>query len=213
MDNVDRQEVPRLLVEEYLQQERGARSLLDELERLHIRGEYETVRERIRNLAEHEQGVFYTVAFSIADSEQFFEDVESQMEAEVADRLRELSDSYSTLAESFEIVRTEYANDRFNLITGLEATTTYQMEEEVPLIDYTPRSGNVELYTGKKSPQELLEFTEYLLRATNDSLEASIEKEHSVNTEELGALIERHEELESRLNRLQDRIDELRRRP
>jgi uncharacterized protein (UPF0335 family) len=44
-------------------------------------------------------------------------------------------------------------------------------------------------------------------------LEASLEQEHSVNTEELSGLIDRREELESELDHLRTQIDELRRRP
>jgi len=51
------------------------------------------------------------------------------------------------------------------------------------------------------------------VQATNDSLEASLQQHHSVNTDELSELIDRHETLESELNALRDHIDELRRKP
>ena len=40
-----------------------------------------------------------------------------------------------------------------------------------------------------------------------------MERDYSVNTEELSALIDRQEELEGELDRLRDQIDELRRTP
>jgi hypothetical protein len=213
MDDVDRREMPGVLVEEFLEREQGVRALLDELEMLSLRGDDAEVRERIRALAENNQSVFFTVAFSLAGSKQFFGDVESQLGVGAADRLRDLSEEYPALAEPFSVVRTEQANDRRNPVTGLEATTTYRLDEEVPLINYAPRSGAVELFTGKSSPEEVLGFATYLVQATTDSLDAALENEQTVNTDELSGLIDRREELESELGRLRDQIDEFRRRP
>ena len=98
-------------------------------------------------------------------------------------------------------------------MTELDARTTYVAEEEVPAIRYTPRSGEVDLFTGKGSPEEVLQFASYLVQATTDSLDSAMEHEYSVNTEELSALIDRQEELEGELDRLRDQIDELRRTP
>ena len=46
-----------------------------------------------------------------------------------------------------------------------------------------------------------------------DEVDSAMERDYSVNTEELSALIDRQEELESELNTLRDQIDELRRKP
>lgn len=213
MDDMDRQEMPRILVEEFLEREAGTRALLDELEKLQLQGEDEEVRERIRTLAENDQSVFFTVAFSLAGSKQFFGDVEAQLGVQAADRLRDLAESYPALAEPFSVVRTEQARNRKNPITGLEATTTYRSDEEVPLIEYAPHSSAVELYTGRESPEEVLQFATYLVQATTDALDAALENDQSVNTDELSCLIDRREELESELGQLRDQIDELRRQP
>mgnify|MGYP006914314756 CR=1 FL=1 len=120
---------------------------------------------------------------------------------------------YPTLAEPFSVVRMEVANDRKNPLTGMDVTTSYHAEEEVPLIAYTARSGDVTLYESRGSPQEVLQSASYLVQATNDSLEAALDQNHSVNTDELSELIDRREQLESELGILRDRIDELRQRP
>lgn len=213
MDDVDSQEMPGALVEAYLDRERGALSLLDELEQLSIQGEHERTRERIRTFAENEQQVFYTVALALTGSEKFFGDVESQLGVEPADKLRELADTYPGLTEPFNLVRMEVSNDRYNPLTGLDVTTTYHSQEEVPLVAYTAHSGSVDLYEYRGSPQEVLQSASYLVQATNDSLEAALQQDHSVNTDELGELIDRREKLESELNHLHDLIDELRRNP
>lgn len=213
MDDVDSQDMPGALVEEYLQCERGTRSLLDELEKLSIEGQHEELRERVRTFAENNQEVFYTVALALTGSKHFFGDVESQLGVEPADKLRDLADTYPTLAEPFNIVRMEVSNNRQNPLTTLDVTTTYDQEQEVPLVGYTAYSGNVSLYEYQGSPQEVLQSANYLVQATNDSLEASLRQNHSVNTDELSELIDRHEKLESELNILRDHIDELRRKP
>jgi len=213
MDDVDRTEMPGALVEEFLQCERGTRALLDDLEKLSIEGEHEQLRERVRNFAESNQEVFYTVALSLTGSRHFYGDVEAQLGVEAADRLRDLAETYPTLAEPFSLVRMEVSNDRRNPITGLDVTTTYHTDEEVPLVGYTAYSGGVELYDFRGSPREVLESASYLVQATNDALEASLQQEHSVNTDELSELIDSHEALESELNDLRDHLDELRRRP
>lgn len=213
MDDVDSQEMPGVLVEEYLQRERGTLALLDELEKLSVEGEFEALRERIRTFARSNQGVFYTVALALTGSKHFFGDVESQLGVEPADKLRTLSETYPSLAEPFGLVRMEISNDRFNPITGLDVTTTYHSEEEVPLVSYSAYSGDLDLYEYRGSPQEVLQSASYLVQATNDSLEASLQQNHSVNTDELGELIDRREKLESELNHLHDLIDELRRKP
>ncbi|PSP53852.1 hypothetical protein BRC67_00725 [Halobacteriales archaeon QH_3_68_24] len=193
MDDVESEDVPRVLVEELLAREEGTRALLDDLERLTLEGDHGTVRERIRDLAEHNQDVFYAVALSLTGSKQFYGDVEAQLGVEAADVLRDIGETYPALAEPFGVVRTEQTRDRHN--------------------PYTPRSGEVDLFPGKGSPEEVLQFASYLVQATTDSLDSAMEHEYSVNTEELSALIDRQEELEGELDRLRDQIDELRRTP
>jgi len=213
MEDVDSQDMPGALVEEYLQRERGTRALLDELEKLSIEGKDEQLRERIRTFADNNQEVFYTVALALTNSKHFFGDVESQLGVGPADKLRDLADTYPSLAEPFSLIRMEVSNERRNPITGFDVTTTYHAEEEVPIVGYTAFSGNVELYDHRGSPQEVLQTASYLVQATNDSLEASLKQNHSVNTDELSELIDRHEKLESELNALRDHIDQLRRKP
>ncbi len=213
MDDVDGQEMPGAIVEEFLQRERGTRALLDELERLAIEGDHEEVRQRVRTFAENNRSTFFAVALALTNSKHFFGDVESQLGVGPADKLREVADTYPTLAEPFSIVRMEVANDRKNPVTGMDVTTSYHEAEEVPLIAYTAHSGNVALYESRGTPQEVLHSASHLVQATNDALEAALEKDHSVNTDELSELIDRREKLESELGVLRDRIDELRRKP
>lgn len=212
-DDADEKELPGALVTEFLERESGTRTLLDELERLVLEGEHEQARQRIRALAENSPGVFFAVALSLTGSKQFFGDVEAQLDVTAADKLRALAETYPTLQEPFNVVRTEQSHDRYNPVTGLTTTTTYHAEEEVPLIRYVMQSGDLSLFEATESPQEVLQVAIYLVQATNDSLEASLEQDHSVNTEELSGLIDRREELESELDQLRARIDELRRRP
>jgi predicted nuclease with TOPRIM domain len=213
MDDADAGEMPQVLVEEFLEREEGTRALLDELEKQRLEGKDETVRERVRAFAESNGSVFYTVALSLSGSKQFYGDVEAQLGVEAADRLRDLGETYATLAEPFGVVRTEHTHDRRNPVTGLRATTTYRSEEEVPIVEYAPQSGDVELFEGRGSPEEVLQFASYLVQSTTDSLDSALDRDYSVNTEELGSLIDRQEELESELGRLRDQIDELRRKP
>ncbi len=213
MHDADSGEMPGAIVEEFLRRERGTRALLDDLERLALEGEHEVVRDRVRSFADTDRGAFLTVALTLADSKQFFGDVESQLGVEPADTLREIAETYPTLSEPFSVVRLELADDRKNPITGMDVTTTYHDTEEVPLVAYTVHSGEVELYESRGSPGELLGTASYVVQATNDALEAALEEGHSVNTDELSELIERRERLESELDQLRDRIDELRRKP
>jgi hypothetical protein len=213
MDDVDSDDMPRVIVEEFLAREEGTRRLLDDLERLTLEGDHDAVRERIRDLADNNQNVFYAVALSLTGSKQFYGDVEAQLGVEAADVLRDLGETYPALAEPFAVVRTEQTRDRHNPVTELEARTTYVDSEEVPAVRYTPKSGDVELFTGKGSPEEVLQFASYLVQATTDSLDSALDRDYSVNTEELSALIDRQEELEAELDQLRDQIDELRRTP
>lgn len=213
MDDVDSKEMLGTVVEEYLEHERGTRALLDELEKLSIEGEHEELRERIRAFAEHNREVFYTVALALTNSPHFFGDVEAQLGVGPADKLRDLAETYPSLAEPFSLVRVEVTKDRHNPVTELDVTTSYHREEEVPLVSYTASSGGMDLYDYKGSPHEVLQTATFLVEATNDSLEAALAQNHSVNTDELSELIDRREKLESELNTLQDNIDALRRKP
>jgi hypothetical protein len=213
MEDVDDQEMPGAIVEEFLRREQGVRTLLDDLERQSLEGDDGAVRRRIREFADNGRNVFFAVALALTNSKHFFGDVEAQLGVGPADRLRELAEMYPTLAEPFSVVRMEVANDRKNPLTGMDVTTSYHAEEEVPLIAYTARSGDVTLYESRGSPQEVLQSASYLVQATNDSLEAALDQNHSVNTDELSELIDRREQLESELGILRDRIDELRQRP
>lgn len=210
--DVDR-EMPGALVEEFLQREQGTRRLLDELEQLSLEGDSATVRRRIREFADNSRGTFFAVALALTNSDHFFGDVEAQLGVGPADTLRDLAATYPTLAEPFSLVRMEVGSDRKNPMTGLDVTTSYHAEEEVPLIAYTAHSGDVVLHESRGSPQEVLQSASYLVQATNDALEAALEEGHSVNTDELSDLIDRREQLETELGQLRDRIDQLRRNP
>ncbi|MFB6309161.1 MAG: hypothetical protein ABEH35_07510 [Haloarculaceae archaeon] len=213
MDDVDGEQMPRVLVEEFLQREEGARALLTELEKLSIEGHHEQVRERVRTLAENDDAVFYTVALSLTNSKQFFGDVEAQMDVTAADTLRDLADTYPSLAEPFNIVRTEQAENRHNPVTDTSYTVTYHHEAETPMVTYRPLSGEQELFESRGSPAEVLRTATDFVEATTDALDLALDNDYSVNTEELSALIDRREELETELGRLRDQLDELRRTP
>jgi hypothetical protein len=213
MDDLNSEAMPGALVEAYLERERGVREFLDELEALTVRGEHEAVRERLRSFAETDRAAFFAVALALTGSPHFYGDVESQLDVSAADALRDLGDTYPTLAEPFALVRMEVAGDRQNPVTGLDVTTTYDAEQEVPLVAYTALSGDVGLFESRGSPQEVLSTATYVVQATNDALEAAMAGDHPVATDELSELIDRREELESELSTLRDRIDDLRRAP
>jgi ABC-type transporter Mla subunit MlaD len=213
MDDVDGDEMPRTIVEAFLERERGTRRLLDELEMLSIEGNHDEVHERIRNLADNDESVFYTVAFSLSESKQFFGDVEAQLGVTPADTLRDLADTYASLTEAFAIVRTEISENRQNPVTDLSYTVSYHRGIESPIVGYEPRSGERELFESRGTPSEVLHLSADLISATTDALEVALEEEYSVNTQELSDLIDRREQLESDLSRLRDDIDELRRKP
>lgn len=205
--------MPKALVEDFLEQEAGTRAFLDELQKLAAEGRRERVRERLREFAEHSQGAFFAVGLSLSGTAQFFADVEAQMDAETGDKLRELPETYGTLAEEFRIIRREQTQNRRNPVTSLSASTTYHSDEEVPLVDYSPMSGELELYDSRESPEEVLQLAHFLVQSTTDALGAALDNDRMVNTEELSGLIDRREELESELSKLRDQIDELRRTP
>lgn len=213
MDDVAREDVPGALAEAYLERERGVRALLDELDALAARGEYAAVRERVRDFALSDERAFYAVAFALTGATEFFGDVEAQLGVEPADALRDLAETYPRLEGPFGLVRLEVASDRHNPVTDVDVTTAYVPEEQVPLVEYTLYSGDVGLYDGRGSPQELLRAAGFLVGAGNDALEAALAEDRTVNTDELSELIDRREELESELGLLRDRIDELRRSP
>jgi hypothetical protein len=205
--------MPKALVEDFLEQEAGTRSFLDEVQKLAAEGRHAEVRQRLRDFAEHSQGAFFTVALSLGGTAQFFADVEAQMDTETGETLRELADTYGNMAEEFSIVRTEKTTDRHNPVTSLSTSRTYQPEEEVPLVEYSPLSGDVTLFEGRESPEEVLQVAHFLVQSTTDALDGALEDERTVNTEELSALIDRREELDAELSTLRDQIDELRRTP
>lgn len=213
MDDVDSDEMPGAIVEEFLERERGTRALLDDLEKLSIEGRHDEVRERVRAMADSDEAVFYTVAFSLSRSKQFFGDVEAQMGVTPADRLRDLSETYQSLTEAFAIVRTERSEDRLNPVTDLSYTVTYHRGVESPIVSYSPLSGQRELFESRGTPSEVLHLSSDLVEATTDALDVALEEGYSVNTEELSELIDRREQLESSLSRLRDDLDELRRKP
>jgi len=213
MEDVDREAMPRAIVEEFLTRERGTRALLDDLEKLAIEGRTEELHDRIHSLAENDEAVFYTVAFSLADSAQFFGDVEAQLDVTAADRLRDLAETYPTLAEPFTIARTELSEDRRNPVTNVSYSVSYHRGIESPIVTYRPLSGDRELFESRATPSEVLQTAGDLVAATTDALDVALDSDHSVNTEELSELIDRREELESELSRLRDDLDELRRTP
>jgi len=213
MDDVDGEEMPGAIVEAFLEREEGVRALLEELEMMTVEGRHEDVRERIRNLADNDESVFYTVAFSLTNSRQFFGDVEAQLDVTAADRLRDIAETYASLAEPFNIVRTERAEHRHNPVTDTSYSVSYHRGVESPMVTYRPLSGDQELYESRGTPSEVLRVSADLASATTDALDVALENDYSVNTEELSALIDRREELETELSKLRDQLDELRRTP
>ena len=212
MDNTKRV-TPAELARAYQEYEQGVQSLLGDLERELLEGEGESVRERVRTFAETEQKVFLALALALEDSTGFFREVESKLGQDAADEFAEIREKYQSLAESFRLVRLETTKGRQNPITSLDVKTAYSAEQEVPMIGYTASSGAVDLHEYRGTTQETLQSAGYLVQAANDALEATLDNDRPVNTDELSALIDRHEKLEAELNTLYDHIDELRRKP
>lgn len=213
MDDVDDRDVTVAVVESFLEREEGVWELLAELEALALRGEHDVVRERIRAFAQADGEAFFSVALALTDSEHFFGDVESQLGVEPADALREVAETHPELARPFTVVRMEVIEDRHNPVTGLDVTTSYDAESQLPMVEYTAHSGNLALHRTRESPAEVLATALYVIQATNDALEAAVAGSHAVNTDELSALIDRREELEGELEALRDRIDDVRGAP
>ncbi|PSP20207.1 hypothetical protein BRC62_00455 [Halobacteriales archaeon QH_10_67_13] len=115
--------------------------------------------------------MFFTVALALTGSKQFFSNVKTQPRVERADRLRALPETYPALANRFGLVRTEVSSDRHNPVTGLDVTTGYHDEEEVPFVSYTLYSGETPLHEARGSPQEILQTARYLVQATNDFID------------------------------------------
>ena len=213
MDDRNTGPVPDSLVEAFLDHEHGTVALLDDLEARALAGEAEAVREKIRGFAAEHRDVFFAVALALEADDGVFADLESRFDEETVSKLRDLSDRYPSLSEPFALVRLEVSKERTNPVTTIDVTTTYSPTEEVPIIEYSAYSGDVKLYEHRGTPQEVLQSAGYLLQATNDSLSAALDQDRSVNTDELSALIDRREKLESELSTLRDNLDELRRKP
>ena len=107
----------------------------------------------------------------------------------------------------------ERADDRLNPVTDTSYAVSYHRGVESPMVTYRPLSGEQELYESRGTPSEVLRVAADLTGATTDALDVAMDNEYSVNTEELSALIDRREELETELSRLRDQLDELRRTP
>jgi hypothetical protein len=212
MDNTKRV-TPAELARAYQEYEEGVEALLDDLERERLEGNYESVRERVREFAETEQEVFLAVSLAMDGNEGFFDNVETRVGREVAAEFEQLRETYQSLAETFRLVRLEVAKERQNPITSIDVRTAYSTEQEAPLVGYTVSSGDVDLHEYRGTTQETLQSAGYFVQAANDALAAALEADHAVNTDELSELIDRHEKLEAELNTLYDHIDELRRKP
>jgi hypothetical protein len=204
---------PRSFVEPFLTRERAARDVLDDCAADLLVGEAEEVRERLRDLAETDHATFLTCCLCCNGNDQFFADVAAQFDEATADRLRDLGEEYDGLAHEFRLVREEVDRGRENPITRVGFSGAYREREQVPLIRYQLYSGDVELAEARESPDEVLQVATFLVGATAETLENAIEHEDTVNTEELSDLLDRRDDLERRLNDLEDTLDELRTQP
>ncbi|MFW6436303.1 MAG: hypothetical protein ACOCYZ_01560 [Halococcoides sp.] len=206
MDDVSGQMATALL-----DREATVRDLLADLDRRRLTGAAEAVRADVRALARTDREVFLALTLTLSGSQQFFGDVEAALDVTAADSLRDLEDTYGSLAEPFAVVRSEVLDGRHNPVTAIDTTITYDADAERPIVEYGLTSGSVEGFRARESPAELLQVVEGLLGATTDALEATGDR--SLSTEELGGLIDRREAIESELDRLRDRIDTLRQQP
>jgi hypothetical protein len=200
-------------VEPFLDRERAARDVLDDLAADLLVGEAEAVRERLRELARADHDSFITLCLCCNGNEQFFADVAEQFDEGTADRLRRLGERYESLADEFRVVRDEVDMGRENPVTRVDFSAAYREHEAVPLVRYHLYSGAVELLESRESPDELLQVASFLVGATAETLENAIEHGDTVNTEELSDLLDRRDDLERRLVDLEDTLDELRTQP
>lgn len=203
---------PEAVVEAYRLNEQGVQSLLQELNSQQLEGKHQTVRERVRAFAEAEQEAFIAVTLALT-SDEFHETVESTVGHEAAAEFESLGEQYGSLAETFHLVRLETTKERLNPITSIDVRTTYEAQEELPLVGHTVSSGDATLYEFRGSASETLQLAGYVVQAANESLEAVLNTGRTVSTDELSRLIDRHQKLETELGEFYDHIDELRREP
>jgi hypothetical protein len=203
---------PEAVVEAYRLNEQGIRSLLRELNGQQLEGEHEAVRKRVRAFAEAEQEAFIAVTLALT-SEEFHETVESTVGPEAAAEFESVGEQFQSLAETFHLVRLEATKERFNPITSIDVKTTYEADEELPIVGHSVASGDATMYEFKGSTSETLQLAGYVVQAANESLEAVLNTGRTVSTDELSRLIDRHQKLETELGEFYDHIDELRREP
>ena len=204
---------PAAAVDAYRQHRQGTQALLADLEGAILEGNHSEVRDRVRSFARENRDVFVAVTLSLTGTEGFFHEVENHIGEEEAEDLRELGEQYESLADVFHLVRLEVTKERRNPVTSIDVRTAYSTRQERPVVGYTISSGDVELFESQGTTTEVLQTAGYLLQAANDSLSAALADGHSVNTDELSGLIDRHQQLNTELGTLQDHIDDLRRKP
>lgn len=205
-----RTDPPGTFVESFLERERAARDVLDELEADLLVGEAESVRERLREMARTDHDTFRTLCLCCTGNERFFDDVAEQFDEGTAERLRRLGETHSPLSREFRLVRDEVDRGRENPVTRVSFSGTYREPERVPLVRYQLYSGGVELLDSRDSPDELLQVASFLVGATAETLEHAVEHDNTVKTGELSDLLDRRDDLEARLGDLADTLDDLR---
>jgi hypothetical protein len=200
-------ELPRRWVDEYFANEESVQRLLDETRELHLLGEHDQVRERLRAFAAAERGLFQVVAYTVLDVDRFYADVEAQYDSPPLEELRALGRTYDPLSSEFEVILTEQLHDLHNPKPRIRRVFRYSEAQELPRLEYDVLSGEVQLCELAHTPSQALILAGLIVDNVGQLLDRVVENDDDLATAEHERLAQIVSELTTDLEHLTAVVD------
>jgi len=158
-DPEEDQSVPGKFVEQYLSMDDEVIDIIDEVRRHQLNGDQNQARRKLRNLAKSRENAFKAISYSAIGTEKFFEDVEDQMGADAASKLKKTGDQYEDLQTDFQVVNREIFANRNYPITSVRGDFASRTSEDYPMLEVSAESGSVETFSIRDRCWKLLNLS------------------------------------------------------
>ncbi|NLV06105.1 hypothetical protein GOC83_08185 [Haloarcula rubripromontorii] len=208
-DGEDNSELPKAWVEAFLQYEEHITSVLDEAKREKLNDNHDKSRELLLNLGSNLPEAFRAVIYSVNLNEDFLDDVEEQMDSETREGLESLNSEYSILQDESLIVRYLVGSPRENVPTRGTLSIDFKYSENMPFIDYTLQSGDVELLDIQAEPSVFIHLSHLALDAAVTALEDAAEYNHQIDEEEMAEVVSTYQSLQSEMEEANELIENI----
>ena len=204
----EERELPKEWVETYLAEEKWVKEKLSKIKKLEYNERHSEIIEELEKMYEYNSDIFRAIFYSIHGTEDFFNDVSSQMDENTANNLRDLGEDYESILEKMAFILRNDA--RKNPITGGTITEPkYHPESHAIYVPYSLHSLGRDVIKTKDKPAGLLHGSFLFSEAAFEGVRAADNGELILTEDDVERIRDKLQRLKAITQDIEKRMDSI----